>query len=286
MLRRALELVSFDYRKDRLIGLGDLIDRGPDSRRLLLLLRDEPWFVSVRGNHEAMLRSVVRDDGPREIWDQNGNEWSYGLDHGDLKPLADIVDGMPIAAELNLADGRRIGLVHAEVRLGASWDDLGRLGGAFARKLTLSQRSTAIAALWGRTRAAAMVRVSKNPSATGVNPMTRTSTWDALLPVSGIDKIVSGHNVVERIPVIYSNHLLIDTGAYLPRGRLTITHLESGSFWQVSGGRYGGRAVRTKPMALPTATLVDTRWRPDDQSRHVASRAENLNLDFLDRRPF
>lgn len=53
-LMELLRKVSFDGRVDRLLSVGDLADRGPDSWGCLSLLL-EPWFFAVIGNHEDML---------------------------------------------------------------------------------------------------------------------------------------------------------------------------------------------------------------------------------------
>ena len=42
-LMAELEAVCFDPARDRLFSVGDLINRGPDSERCLLLTQ-EPWF--------------------------------------------------------------------------------------------------------------------------------------------------------------------------------------------------------------------------------------------------
>jgi serine/threonine protein phosphatase 1 len=51
-VERLLEKSGFERNKDRLICTGDLTHRGPDSLGCLQLLQ-EPWFLSVRGNHEV-----------------------------------------------------------------------------------------------------------------------------------------------------------------------------------------------------------------------------------------
>lgn len=52
--------------RDRLVFLGDYIDRGPDSRRVLDALidlrRSLPRTVCLRGNHEQMLLDALRGD--------------------------------------------------------------------------------------------------------------------------------------------------------------------------------------------------------------------------------
>lgn len=47
LLESALESISFDRERDRLICCGDLIDRGPESHRALEFLL-KPWFYSMK----------------------------------------------------------------------------------------------------------------------------------------------------------------------------------------------------------------------------------------------
>lgn len=59
LLERELERLAFDASADRVLCVGDLIDRGPDSLGTLSLL-EEPWFHAVLGNHELMLLNYLR----------------------------------------------------------------------------------------------------------------------------------------------------------------------------------------------------------------------------------
>lgn len=60
--------------EDRLITLGDYVDRGPDSRAVLdwLIARAERLprgrLVSLRGNHELMMASAREDEGMMGMW--------------------------------------------------------------------------------------------------------------------------------------------------------------------------------------------------------------------------
>lgn len=49
-------------REHRIITLGDYIDRGPDSKRVLDILMDRPDIIKLRGNHEEMLLSSLDGD--------------------------------------------------------------------------------------------------------------------------------------------------------------------------------------------------------------------------------
>ncbi len=64
--------------RDRdLVFLGDYIDRGPDSGRVIETLRRLQWreegaVVCLMGNHEAMLLKTLQERGALDLWLQNG----------------------------------------------------------------------------------------------------------------------------------------------------------------------------------------------------------------------
>jgi serine/threonine protein phosphatase 1 len=83
-----LEAISPD-KSDTVIPLGDVVDRGPDSRQvieILLALRDSCHLKPVLGNHEEMLLGVLLRNAPPHTWIQCGGTAtldSYGF-VGDL----------------------------------------------------------------------------------------------------------------------------------------------------------------------------------------------------------
>ena len=124
LLKTAVETIArhAGRRPFRLIFLGDYVDRGPDSRRVIELLMklQEIWsVVCLKGNHEdLMLKAVVeRADGALQLWLDNGGEAtlrSYGM-----TPDPDSPDQIPSqhvrwlsSLPLTTADGHRI-YVHA-----------------------------------------------------------------------------------------------------------------------------------------------------------------------------
>lgn len=70
MLMVKLRHYRFDPWQDLLVSVGDVIDRGPDSLRCLLLLRKN-WMVAVRGNHEQMALDALTT-GEQLLWQMNG----------------------------------------------------------------------------------------------------------------------------------------------------------------------------------------------------------------------
>ncbi|MBP0000569.1 MAG: serine/threonine protein phosphatase [Cyanobacteria bacterium SID2] len=59
-LMRLLEALDPD-RDDRIDFLGDLIDRGPHSAKVLNLVMNEPSYFTIRGNHEEMMLASFPD---------------------------------------------------------------------------------------------------------------------------------------------------------------------------------------------------------------------------------
>lgn len=76
--------------EDRIVMLGDYVDRGPDSRGVierLIQLGDECTVVPILGNHEEMMLSVLLGKAPRAWWMQHGGSdtlESYGGARGPL----------------------------------------------------------------------------------------------------------------------------------------------------------------------------------------------------------
>ena len=108
--------------EDRLVLLGDAIDRGPNAAGVVAFLRDDPRMLTLLGNHERMATKCLQDDGGIELWPPwmkrgGGATWgSYIVQaEGDLhvakQTFADDLlwmDGLP--TEIVLDDVR---LVHA-----------------------------------------------------------------------------------------------------------------------------------------------------------------------------
>lgn len=86
-------------RARRLVFLGDYIDRGPDSARVVETLRKLQWrepenVVCLMGNHEEMLVNSLWEHGALELWLSNGGIQtleSFGVDGYEHLP-GDVLD--------------------------------------------------------------------------------------------------------------------------------------------------------------------------------------------------
>jgi serine/threonine protein phosphatase 1 len=87
---------------DTLIGLGDLVDRGPDSKGVLDLVMGMPNFTALKGNHEEML--LLAMDNPDEClghWLVNGGAAVFAsFDHMIEGKYIRFMESMPLIIEL------------------------------------------------------------------------------------------------------------------------------------------------------------------------------------------
>lgn len=101
------------------ILLGDYVDRGPDSARVIALLRN--WrgperLICLMGNHEDMLLLAIKyPESASAAWLGNGGKntlWSYGVLHAHQLPQADLewMEQLPKSYD----DGLRL-YVHAGI---------------------------------------------------------------------------------------------------------------------------------------------------------------------------
>lgn len=79
LFNRLLEKAEYQPGEDRLILIGDLVDRGEDSRgvvaRAIELKRESPnRVIVIRGNHEAMMLAALAhpESEQAELWYYNG----------------------------------------------------------------------------------------------------------------------------------------------------------------------------------------------------------------------
>lgn len=209
-----LESVQFDTNKDRVVCVGDLIDRGPDSAKMLELLKKD-WFFSVMGNHELMpvvahagRDNFIYSNGKASVgmlnlsdWIRNGGDWFFDKKEYDLGNKATVIDSyrrlmiliplvaemivkhMPLAIEFTSRSGEKVGVVHAAVP-NLDWTSLEK---DLSVEYLLEDEQSPV---WDRK----IIHDS-----TGV--------------VSGIDLTCHGHTSVKEV-FQAGNRIYLDTGLY------------------------------------------------------------------------
>ena len=201
-LTEALKRVDFNPTAgDILVSVGDLIDRGPDNLRCLELL-NEPWFYAVRGNHEDLAIMHLQHPGMepvRRMWAQNGGRWYSQLPEDDQARARDLLlnkaANLPLAIEVRTAQGRRYGVIHAELPL-LDWARLPEMLANDAGHEHLTWARTRYKRLWDQT-------------------MSDVTPDQAIQHVANIDALISGHTIVANVYHVWGNSFYIDGGAFL-----------------------------------------------------------------------
>lgn len=201
-LEHLLVQVNFDPDCDRVFSVGDMIDRGNESQRVVEFL-NYPWFHAIMGNHEQMLVEAAEDRSLYENWVRyNGGAWWKHVPMAMQVRIRKAIECLPLAFEVSTNIGQ-VGIVHADVPTGISWK-------TFVQGLG-SDEDIAEYALWSRNR-------YKHYKLMG-----RTNA------VEGIDLVVFGHTPVRR-PLQTANFYYIDTGASLLNdsslGTLTLLQIQ------------------------------------------------------------
>lgn len=195
--------VNFDPAVDRLFSVGDLVDRGPSSERVLEYI-NQPWFHAVRGNHEDIAIRYVEGDFSPGHYLKNGGAWMIDSPRVFQKEIAAVLDSLPVAITVETAVGR-LGIVHADCpteRWGDFVDSLSDASQSGHERDTLIQR-----AMWSRER------IDSGDSTT----------------VQGVAAIIVGHTPLEQVSRL-ANVYYIDTGACLAhRSKLTLVQLAPSS---------------------------------------------------------
>lgn len=185
LMESQLESLNFNPETDRVFSVGDLIDRGPECYRVLEFL-DKPWFHAIKGNHEMMLIEAKHKKTHYRSWvKNNGGAWWEDIDHSTQLLIRQRLSELPVAFEIE-SDAGNIGVVHADVPVGLTWQEI-------VQSIETDEEVRDYM-MWSRNR-------HKYIQLTG-------ETVD----IEGIDLVVMGHVVINK-PLYINNIYYIDTGA-------------------------------------------------------------------------
>lgn len=183
-LESLLEDVSFDDERDRLFSVGDLVDRGARSDAALEWVENFAWFHAIRGNHEQLLLDSHIDKDAMNTWMGNGGEWWRDEEEERRERFREAFARLPFAMEIETATGT-VGIVHADVPRGQTWD-------ALCDDLEAGDRTAVFHAIWHRGRCFETERTD--------------------LVAGRVDRVYCGHTPMDA-PTVSGNVHYVDTGA-------------------------------------------------------------------------
>jgi serine/threonine protein phosphatase 1 len=179
----AMKDVKFDPKSDRILSVGDLIDRGKGSSRVLGFL-EKDYVFAVSGNHDKDFESLDYE-GLQTLaginW--NGMGWAKNLSRELIMAIQKKLSELPIVIEVPTARGL-VGLVHGDVPEGMDWP-------TFVAHIEAGDEQVTEYALTGRDRI-------QNGDMSGV---------------AGIGRVFVGHTICWEGPRNFSNVYAVDTGA-------------------------------------------------------------------------
>jgi serine/threonine protein phosphatase 1 len=219
--------------EDRLILLGDFVDRGPDSWGVIeriLKLQQQCNLVSLLGNHEEMLLAAISDSDSLRMWLGFGGDAtleSYRLGREKLPPLTNA--DVPFRKWLWMLEDsrkelRRFPVPHLE----------------FLRACSA----------WYETQTHLFVHANCRPDVAPVEESEQILRWEVVDPrwaqphKSG-KVLVVGHTAQKDGQVLDLGHLIcIDTYCH-GGGWLTALDVDTGQLWQTNlEGRLAKSQVR------------------------------------------
>ena len=182
-LAAVLTELGFEPGRDRLFSVGDLVDRGPQSRDALEWL-NKPWFFACRGNHEQF---VIDSEDPelRDDWvESNGGGWWLTINEQERQQFRRTFLNLPLVMEVETNTGM-VGIVHADVPPVQRWEQ-------FITLMEAGESNALLYALWSRNRI--------------------QSVGSAASAINGVERVYCGHTPTQRT-VVVGNVYYIDTGA-------------------------------------------------------------------------
>lgn len=117
-----IEKIKAQYPEEQIVSVGDLVDRGPDSKSVVQYVIDNN-ILCVRGNHEEMMWKAVliHTDEDNELWLNNGGFQTLDSYNGDddlLIKHAKWMKDLPLYIEFPLSfneNGRYLVVSHSNV---------------------------------------------------------------------------------------------------------------------------------------------------------------------------
>ena len=210
-LHDTLLRMGFSFETDRIISVGDLVDRGDQSEWADDWLQ-APYFFAVRGNHEELyLRwwELRHDRNLQKTYEEetyfpNGGKWVDKTDISSHEKLALALSKLPYLITVPNKIGRLLGVVHAGLPDGCAWPQL------INQKISTD---TVFDMIWSRNRYLYARGDEKGKQ-----------VWDdGVIP--GLDAVVCGHTVVDQ-PFWAGKFCHIETAGWRNGRKFTIMPLD------------------------------------------------------------
>lgn len=220
--------LNFDPAVDRMFSVCDLVDRGPDSRACLELLR-ESWFKSCLANHEQMMLEAFKGGYMGQYWFRNGGIWGIELcqeyrdsqrsvepapmseDGQKFMELIDLVEELPFVMTVDLVNGKKVHIIHAELPPNWVITDAMMADPEEVLKMAQTQSHDGDFFVWGRHKFYHFFM--SDLSNTAKNARVVKNMYKDQPKNEGLSHVISGHTKVQR-PLTIMGQTNLDTACH------------------------------------------------------------------------
>jgi serine/threonine protein phosphatase 1 len=210
-LKQVLKDSEFNYDKDRLIVLGDIVDGGPDAKDVIDELMKINDLIYIIGNHDHWFLNHLTSGQTPELWTQQGGAATLES-YGAVKGKPAVIDG---ESNIDLTE-LFVPIMHQEFfNKGVKYhveDNMVFVHGGFRPDIPLKDNSLSYC-MWDRQ----LIAFAENH----IIPK-----WD---------KVFVGHSTTicqgTTDPIKHNNLWMLDTGAG-HCGKLTIMDVDTEEYWQ------------------------------------------------------
>lgn len=221
-LFKKLKSINFEPSRDRLICVGDLVDRGLYSLDSYNWL-NYSWFYSVMGNHEFARATMYffEDKFPEKfkfMYEDVAIDWYEEISRAERQRYILKFLELPLLIEIHSND-KKIGILHGDFPESVgSWEDLKKCVNNIDYGITQKL-------LFGRTNAK-----SANPIK---DYQAFYSNKNVNFNVKGVDRLCVGHTVQVE-PSVVGNYVFLDTGAgYMSPNKVSPDRQYSKGFFSI-----------------------------------------------------
>lgn len=229
-----LEHIEFDGDVDRMISVGDLVDRGPDSLNCLRLIK-ETWFYCVRANHEEMMLGRFDNTYIGQFWFRNGGLWGLEIyeeyrkfkntraadpdaqmspDLQEFMELLEILRELPLLITVQGLNGTKTHVIHAELPPNTVITDEDLADETTFYDLASTETVDGEFILWGRHKFYPFYNVVDLRESNKNNYIRDLKgLYPRCIQNNNLSPIISGHTILHK-PMTIMGQTNIDTGAF------------------------------------------------------------------------
>lgn len=266
VLQNLLKSINFDETVDRMFSVGDLVDRGPHSKKCLGLL-EKNWFHAVLANHEQLMHDCFHNRPMGQYWYQNGGTWGAEAvndframkrtgnpraptdENQEIIDMLALIEDLPYMMTINTKSGKKFHILHAELP-----QDEGKITDEMlADPETVEYLATRTgydgqAFMWNRALFMDLYGCDLSNRDKVVHEV-KNNKWATTVFNDELSHIISGHTIV-RQPLTIVGQTNIDTCAFrsvyvpappygraidpVPWAALTCVELDTWTFYQAT----------------------------------------------------